>query len=145
MTSEKEPVRAGKFSRKDISYTLYENNNDKKIQQRDQWNKFMVMNSSTLWVFLRCFSLNFQQKLISFKLTVSLSGRNSCSTFQEHATLKQMHWESKFSLILLYLFFLSFLPPLIFCYYSKKHHLYYYSLHKVVNYLMIGLRLWWTS
>ena len=36
MTSENQPVRAGKFSRKYFSYTLYEDNNKEKIQQRDR-------------------------------------------------------------------------------------------------------------
>ena len=30
MTSENQPVRAGKFSRKDVSYTLYVNNSHEK-------------------------------------------------------------------------------------------------------------------
>ena len=145
MTSENQPVRAGKFSRKDVSYALYVNNNHEKTQQRDRWNKFVVMDSSTLWVFLRYLSLNFPLKLTSFKLIDSFSGQNSCSTFQETCNFEADARRIKISLILHYLFFLSFLPPLIFCYYSQKHYLYHCSLHKVVNHLMIGLRFWWTS
>lgn len=68
-------------------------------------------------MFLRYSSLN---DLISSKLTVSLNllGQNIFSTFQEHATSKQMHGESNF---FFHLFSFSFLLILYFTTILRNH------------------------